>query len=117
MDDSGGQAKADLNRRVAREVCAQVRCRRCGAAFARESVIVLGQRQQTWLVAVVCEICRLQGLVFAHLQPGPRPHVLTELSPDEAEWFALQPTISLTDVRALRQALETLEGDISQLWQ
>lgn len=117
MDNSARQPETDFRGRLVRQVCTHVRCLRCDTAFGREDVIVLGEREHIWLVAVICAVCRFQGLVFARLQPGPRPDLLTELSPEEAEHFATQPAISLTDVRALRHALDALDGDISQLWQ
>lgn len=118
MDDSGRQPETtDPTGRLVRQVCTHVRCRQCGRAFARENVIVLGERERTWLVAVVCTVCHLQGLVFARRHPAPQPTRLTELSPDEAAYFALQPAISRKDVRRVCQALDMLEADISQLWQ
>src|SRR5437764_14775236 len=39
-----------------------VRCGNCGAVYGRESIAVVGNRDEYWFVRCTCESCGTQGL-------------------------------------------------------
>lgn len=106
----------DLSQRLAREIALSVCCLRCKASFAAEDVIVVGHRAETWLAAVICSHCALQGVIFAHAHTRCHGEELSELTPSEAQAFALRPAIGMAEVLQIRTALNQLDGDLTALW-
>lgn len=110
------------------ELAAQTQCAVCKTPYGREGIQVMGQRGDSWMIAVTCPNCEAEGLMIAtvdkeaehHLSIGreadPKPKIMFDVTYDE--WFAFQkrPPISKDDVLDMHLFLKDFEGDFQRLF-
>lgn len=98
-----------------RQIAAHVTCAVCGHHFAVGDIDVVGRRENVWAMRVNCRECRTQALVLAVVNAGtPRP-VYTDLVPEDWERFKNRPPISIDDVIAMHEYIQSYDGDLSEI--
>lgn len=98
-----------------RQIAARVKCAVCGHHFAMSDIRVLGHREQIWAMRVNCRECRTQALLLAVVDGKTTQPVYTDLSPDEWQRFNDRPPISVDDVIAMHQHIQSYDGDFSEI--
>jgi hypothetical protein len=92
-----------------------VRCANCGAVYGRDSIAVVGNRDEYWFVRCTCETCGTQGLgvvIVKRVSEGPP---VTALSP-----YALgdgEELIHVDDVLEAHELLRDYVGDVHGLFE
>lgn len=82
-----------------------VRCANCGAAYAREDVNVVGNRDEYWFLRCVCHTCGTQGVGVVIV----KEMVATPVQPEDR-------VLTVDDVLAAHEFLRGYEGDVSNLF-
>lgn len=91
-------------------VFGSVRCANCGAVYGRESIAVVGNRDDYWFVRCTCSACGTQGLgvvIVKRLGETPSldaPGTATEIVPDEN-------ALRVDDVLEAHELLRDYAGD------
>lgn len=89
-----------------------VRCANCGAVYGRDSIAVVGNRDEYWFVRCTCETCGTQGLgVVIVKRVGDAPPAAAQIFGDGAE------TIRIDDVLEAHELLRDYVGDIHGLFE
>jgi len=92
-----------------------VRCANCGAVYGRESIAVVGNRDEYWFVRCTCDTCGTQGLgvvIVKRVAEGP-PDV------DQGR-FAPVPdgdSLRVDDVLEAHELLRDYIGDVHGLFE
>ena len=88
-----------------------VRCANCGAVYGRDSIAVVGNRDEYWFVRCTCEACGTQGLgvvIVKHVgetAAPPQPILTTEAS------------LRVDDVLEAHELLRDYSGDVHGLFE
>jgi len=91
-----------------------VRCANCGTVYGRESIAVVGNRDEYWFVRCTCESCGTQGLgVVIVKRVGDAP-ALAEPPQAAAEDEA---RIRVDDVLEAHDLLRDYVGDVHGLFE
>jgi hypothetical protein len=92
-----------------------VRCANCGATYGRDSIAVVGNRDEYWFVRCSCESCGTQGLgvvIVKRVPEGPpgteRP--LTAVAESE-------DLLRVDDVLEAHELLRDYVGDVHGLFE
>ncbi len=89
-----------------------VRCANCGAVYGRDSIAVVGNRDEYWFVRCTCESCGTQGLgvvIVKRVEDAP---------PAEAQVLADDgDSIRVDDVLEAHELLRDYVGDIHGLFE
>ena len=91
-----------------------VRCANCGAVYGRESIAVVGNRDEYWFVRCTCETCGTQGLGVVIVKR------VTEEPPVAAAQYALsdgEDQIRVDDVLEAHELLRDYAGDVHGLFE
>jgi hypothetical protein len=91
-----------------------VRCANCGAIYGRDSIAVVGNRDEYWFVRCTCETCGTQGLgVVIVKRVGDAPPVSVEqLSLEGGD-----EAIRVDDVLEAHELLRDYVGDVHGLFE
>lgn len=87
-----------------------VRCANCGAAYAREDVNVVGNRDEYWFLRCVCHTCGTQGVGVV---------IVREVSAAAVAVPAAQttgPVLTVDDVLTAHELLREYAGDVHGLF-
>lgn len=92
-----------------------VRCANCGAVYGRDSIAVVGNRDEYWFVRCTCETCGTQGLgvvIVKHVlgAPDADPQPLAAGVDDEER-------IHVDDVLEAHELLRDYVGDVHGLFE
>ena len=92
-----------------------VRCANCGAVYGRDSIAVVGNRDEYWFVRCTCETCGTQGLgvvIVKRVASGPSVEdpapVAADLGPDR---------LHVDDVLEAHELLRDYAGDMHGLFE
>lgn len=89
-----------------------VRCANCGAVYGRDSIAVVGNRDEYWFVRCTCETCGTQGLgVVIVKRVGDAPPAAAQAFGDGVD------TIRVDDVLEAHELLRDYVGDIHGLFE
>jgi hypothetical protein len=91
-----------------------VRCANCGAVYGRDSIAVVGNRDDYWFVRCNCETCGTQGLgvvIVKRVAEAP-PALLPELETIDGE-----ERIRVDDVLEAHDLLRDYIGDMHGLFE
>ena len=91
-----------------------VRCANCGAVYGRESIAVVGNRDEYWFVRCTCESCGTQGLgvvIVRRVADGPAT-ALGSLAPTDGE-----AVLHVDDVLEAHELLRDYAGDVHGLFE
>ena len=100
---------------LVRQIAARVKCSVCGHHFAVSDIQVLGNRDRVWAMRVNCRECRTQALLLAVVEGKAARPVYTDLAPDEWNRFKDRPPVSVDDVIAMHQYIQSYDGDLSEI--
>jgi hypothetical protein len=92
-----------------------VRCANCGAVYGRDSIAVVGNRDQYWFVRCTCETCGTQGLgvvIVKRVSEQPPVTALSLYAPGDGEEF-----IHVDDVLEAHELLRDYVGDVHGLFE
>jgi hypothetical protein len=92
-----------------------VRCANCGAVYGRDSITVVGNRDEYWFVRCTCETCGTQGLGVVIVKrvadaPPAVPQAVPSLDDDEE-------LIRVDDVLEAHELLRDYVGDVHGLFE
>src|SRR5579859_4719897 len=92
-----------------------VRCANCGAVYGRDSIAVVGNRDEYWFVRCACETCGTQGLgvvIVKRVAEGPP-------APPSAppSFAASDDQIHVDDVLEAHELLRDYVGDAHGLFE
>jgi hypothetical protein len=92
-----------------------VRCANCGAVYGRDSITVVGNRDEYWFVRCTCETCGTQGLGVVIVKrvadaPPAAPQQLPSFADDEE-------LIRVDDVLEAHELLRDYVGDVHGLFE
>lgn len=92
-----------------------VRCANCGAVYGRDSIAVVGNRDEYWFVRCTCETCGTQGLgvvIVKRVADGPvnegQPVVVADEQADR---------LHVDDVLEAHELLRGYSGDMRGLFE
>jgi len=91
-----------------------VRCANCGAVYGRDSIAVVGNRDEYWFVRCTCETCGTQGLGVVIVKrvgdapPAGQPLAVTEDDEDR---------LRVDDVLEAHELLRSYAGDVHGLFE
>ncbi|HEV2011532.1 MAG TPA: hypothetical protein VGS17_10965 [Candidatus Limnocylindria bacterium] len=91
-----------------------VRCANCGAVYGRDSIAVVGNRDEYWFVRCTCETCGTQGLGVVIVKR------VSEALPASAQPLALgdgDELIRVDDVLEAHELLRDYVGDAHGLFE
>jgi hypothetical protein len=91
-----------------------VRCANCGAVYGRDSIAVVGNRDEYWFVRCTCEACGTQGLgvvIVKRVADAPPAAVGQAILADGDE------RILLDDVLEAHELLRDYVGDVHGLFE
>ncbi len=100
---------------IIRQIVAHVTCAVCNHRFGISDVQVVGRRDQVWAMRVRCRECRTEALLLAVVNEEGTQSIYTDLTPPEWERFKNAPTITVDDVIAAHEFLESYDGDFSEV--
>ena len=104
-----------ITQALIRQIAARVKCTVCGHHFGTSDIRVIGHRDQVWAMQINCRECRTQALLLAMVDGRMARPIFTDLAPDEWLRFKDQPPISVDDVIAMHQHMQTYDGDFSEI--
>jgi len=92
-----------------------VRCANCGAVYGRESIAVVGNRDEYWFVRCTCDTCGTQGLgvvIVKRVAEGPPAGDQGQLAaaPDD-------DSLRVDDVLEAHELLRDYIGDVHGLFE
>lgn len=92
-----------------------VRCANCGAVYGRDSIAVVGNRDEYWFVRCTCETCGTQGLGVVIVKrvadaPPAVPQTVPSFDDDEE-------LIRVDDVLEAHELLRDYVGDVHGLFE
>lgn len=91
-----------------------VRCANCGAVYGRDSIAVVGNRDEYWFVRCTCETCGTQGLgvvIVKRVAAGPPADVQPAAMDDAGD------RLHVDDVLEAHELLRDYVGDIHGLFE
>jgi len=91
-----------------------VRCANCGAVYGRDSIAVVGNRDEYWFVRCTCETCGTQGLgvvIVKRVADGP-PAMAAQMGLEDGEGH-----IRVDDVLEAHDLLRDHVGDVHGLFE
>ena len=94
-----------------------VRCANCGAVYGRDSIAVVGNRDEYWFVRCTCETCGTQGLgvvIVKRVADAPPAALEPQLA---AETEADDDSLRVDDVLEAHELLRDYAGDIHGLFE
>jgi hypothetical protein len=97
------------------DVFGTVRCASCGSAYGRNSIAVVGNRNDYWFVRCTCETCGTQGLgviIVKGTADAPPESARAQLSLAVAEEL-----IGVDDVLEAHDLLRDHIGDVNGLFE
>ena len=92
-----------------------VRCANCGAVYGRDSIAVVGNRDEYWFVRCSCATCGTQGLgvvIVKRVGDAPPVGAHAQLSPVDVEEL-----IRVDDVLEAHDLLRDYVGDVHGLFE
>jgi hypothetical protein len=104
-------------REFVRRLIAHIPCAVCQHYYEPDNVRIVDHRNEIWIMAVECDHCGTQGLVFAMIQEGEEPEVVSELTSQERARFREMPRVDTDDVLDAHEFLRDFDGDFVGLFE
>lgn len=99
-----------------RYLISQIRCPVCDHRYSPDDVLIMGHRDELWIMALVCPECETRGLVFALVEePEELSEPLADLTPEEVARFEQRGPITADDVLDFHEFLRDYGGDMAGL--
>ena len=97
-----------------------VRCANCGATYGRDSIALVGNRDEYWFVRCSCESCGTQGLgvvIVKGVAEGPPPDRSERAEQVGAPVLADDLRLRVDDVLEAHELLRDYVGDAHDLFE
>jgi hypothetical protein len=104
-------------RELIKHLVASIPCAVCQHHHEPDNVRIVDHRGEIWIMAVKCDHCGTQGLVFAMIQEGEKPEIVDELTSQEWARFREMPQIDADDVLDAHEFLRDFDGDFVSLFE
>jgi hypothetical protein len=104
-------------RELVKHLIASIPCAVCQHRYEPDDVRIVEHHGEMWIMAVTCEHCGTQGLVFALIQEGDKPDIVNELTSQEWARFREMPQIDADDVLDVHELLRDFDGDLVSLFE
>ena len=98
-------------RELVKHVIASIPCTVCEHCYEPDNVRIVEHKGEMWIMAVTCDNCGTQGLVFAVIQEVESPEIVSELTPQERIRFRDMPQIDADDLLDVHEFLRDFDGD------
>ncbi len=102
-------------RQLVKHLVASIPCAICHRHHEPGNVRIVDRHGEIWVIAVQCDHCGAQGLVFAMIQEGEEPKIVNELTSQERAKFREMPRIDADDVLDVHEFLRDFDGDLVSL--
>ena len=104
-------------REVVKHLIASIPCTVCQHRYEPDDVRIVEHDGEVWIMAVTCDHCGTQGLVFAIIQEAEKPEIVNELASQEWARFREMPQIDADDLLDVHEFLRDFEGDFVSLFE
>jgi len=98
-----------------KHLIASIPCAICQHRYEANDVQIVDHRDEIWVMAVKCNHCGTQGLIFAMIKEGEKPEIVSELTARERARFREMPQIDADDLLDVHEFLRDFEGDVVSL--
>jgi len=112
-----GLGESYEKREFVKHLIASIPCAICQHYHEPDDVHIVDHRGEFWVVAVKCNHCGTQGLVFAMIQEGETPEIVSELTSQEWARFREMPQIDADDLLDVHEFLRDFDGDFVGLFE
>lgn len=103
-------------RELIKYLVASIPCAVCQHYHEPDNVRIVEHHGEIWIMAVKCDHCGTQGLVFAMIQEGEKPEIVNELTSQEWARFREMPRIDADDLLDVHEFLRDFDGDFVGLF-
>ena len=100
---------------LVKHLIASIPCTVCQHCYEPDDVRIVEHHGEMWIMAVTCDHCGTQGLVFAMIQEGEKPEIVNELTSQEWARFREMPQIDADDLLDVHEFLRDFDGDFVNL--
>ena len=100
-----------------KHLIASIPCAICHHHYEPSDVQIVDHRDEIWVIAVKCNQCGTQGLIFAMIKEGEKPETISELTAQEWARFREMPQIDVDDLLDVHEFLRDFEGDFANLFE
>ena len=107
-NDTTGQA-------LIKQIAAQITCAVCNHHLRASDIELIGKRENVWAMSIHCRECHTKALLLAVVNQGMVRPFETDLVPEDWERFKASPRISIDDVIAVHQFIQSYDGDFSEI--
>lgn len=104
-------------RELVKHLVASIPCAVCQHYHEPDNVRIVEHHDEIWIMAVKCDHCGTQGLVFAMIQEGEKPEIVNELTSPEWARFREMPQIDADDLLDVHEFLRDFDGDFVSLFE
>jgi hypothetical protein len=102
-------------RQLVKHLVASIPCAICQHHHEPGNVRIVDRHGEIWIIAVKCDHCGAQGLVFAMIQEGEEPVITSELTSQERARFREMPRVNADDVLDVHEFLRDFDGNFAGL--
>jgi len=102
---------------IVRHLIASIPCAVCQHCYEPDDVRIVEHHGEIWVVAVQCDHCGTQGLVFAVIQEGEKPEIVSELTSQEWARFYKMPQIDADDLLDIHEFMRDFRGNFVDLFE
>jgi hypothetical protein len=112
---AAGSDESYEKRELVKHLIASIPCTICQNCYEPDGVRIVEHHGDMWIMAVTCDNCGTQGLVFAMIQEGEKPEIVNELTSQEWARFREMPQIDADDLLDVHEFLRDFDGDFVSL--
>ena len=113
---AAGSGKSYEKRELIKHLVASIPCAVCQHCYEPDDVRIVEHHGEIWILAVKCDHCGTQGLVFAMIKEEEMETV-SDLAPQEWARFREMPRIDADDVLDVHEFLRDFDGDLVSLFE
>lgn len=93
-----------------------IKCGVCGRHYGADSVSLLGQQDDLWILSAECKTCRARALVAVVLREEGLPAVVTDLTAAEQRLFRNMSAPTAGELLDMHDFLKGFKGDFASLF-
>ena len=114
---AAGSDESYGKRVLVKHLIASIPCAVCQHCYEPDDVRIVEHHGEMWIMAVTCDHCGTQGLVFAMIQEEAKPEIVNELTSQEWARFREMPQIDTDDLLDVHEFLRDFDGDFAGLFE
>jgi hypothetical protein len=104
-------------RELIKHLVASIPCAVCQHHHEPDNVRIVDHHGEIWIMAVKCSHCGTQGLVFAMIQEGEEPEMVSDLTSHERARLREMPQLNADDLLDVHEFLRDFDGDFVGLFE